>query len=278
MELFSRVQSFAKIPDDAQYYPLGEKSRKLFLGEEIIDLNQSSQELLDIPSARVESNAQSSVLEDLSDDPSSPSESGPERHASLRMGAGVSLRHFATGSTARISTPPPPSAENSFSGFNVQPQQSVPEESDESESPNAQVQSPTEEDAFGDWGLYDGTGAEDPAFITQKSTVSSIVSLEREDEDNEAASEDDVGTETKDDNFMEDSGTASPYGQTSARKFEPKDASVMYDFVAELEGELTVVAGDVIQILEEREGGWYWVRLGDKEGLVPCAYVAEPDM
>lgn len=251
----------------------------LFQGEEIIDLNQSSLELTDPSPARVDSNAQSSVLEDVSDDPYSPSESGPDRHASLKMGAGVSLRHFATEGTAKRSTPPP-AAESSFSGFkvDVQPWESVVEGSEESESPHAQVLSPSEEDGFGDWGQYDGTGGEERTCMTQKSTVSSIISIEKEEEADGVASEEDVEAEPNEASTVEETGTASPFGTMSARKFEARDASVMYDFVAELEGELTVVTGDVIQILEEREGGWYWVRLGENEGLVPCAYVAEPDM
>ena len=49
-------------------------------------------------------------------------------------------------------------------------------------------------------------------------------------------------------------------------------ASVMFDFVAEMEGELTVSNGEEIEVLAEKEG-WYLARKGSKEGLVPCSYV-----
>eukprot|EP00803_Ostreobium_quekettii_P001890 evm.model.scf_145EXC.9 EVM.evm.TU.scf_145EXC.9 scf_145EXC:110313-123285(-) len=49
-------------------------------------------------------------------------------------------------------------------------------------------------------------------------------------------------------------------------------ASVMFDFVAEMEGELTVLNGDQIEVLAEKEG-WYLARKGSNEGLVPCSYV-----
>ena len=74
----------------------------------------------------------------------------------------------------------------------------------------------------------------------------------------------------------------------------PKRAAVLFDFEAEMEGELTVNiglshailthshtfdgVGDIINIVSEIEGGWYFASveniMGIKtQGIVPCDYV-----
>ncbi|KAL6751158.1 hypothetical protein V8C86DRAFT_2784019 [Haematococcus lacustris] len=53
-----------------------------------------------------------------------------------------------------------------------------------------------------------------------------------------------------------------------------RSAVALYAFVAELEGELNVAAGDELEVGEEAEGWYQAKRLADgQEGLVPAAYV-----
>ena len=72
----------------------------------------------------------------------------------------------------------------------------------------------------------------------------------------------------------------------------PKRAAVLFDFEAEMEGELTVAIGtslslfspvtsflgDIITVMSEIEGGWYFASVQNvmgmkNEGIVPCDYV-----
>ena len=49
----------------------------------------------------------------------------------------------------------------------------------------------------------------------------------------------------------------------------------MYNYEAEQDDEVTVKKGDIVDILEQETGqyGWWKVRCGDKEGLVPNNYL-----
>ena len=55
-----------------------------------------------------------------------------------------------------------------------------------------------------------------------------------------------------------------------------KRAKVPFDFTADQEDELTLTAGEIVEILhEEKEGGWLKGRSNGKEGLFPCNFVEE---
>jgi len=47
----------------------------------------------------------------------------------------------------------------------------------------------------------------------------------------------------------------------------------IYDYTAKNGEELTFKVGDLINVLEERDGGWWKGALGDQEGLFPANYV-----
>jgi hypothetical protein len=47
----------------------------------------------------------------------------------------------------------------------------------------------------------------------------------------------------------------------------------IFDYVAENDDHLSFKVGDLINVLEERDGGWWKGALGDKEGLFPANYV-----
>jgi hypothetical protein len=47
----------------------------------------------------------------------------------------------------------------------------------------------------------------------------------------------------------------------------------IYDYTAENDDHLSFKVGDLINVLEEREGGWWKGSLGEKEGLFPANYV-----
>ncbi|CZR64530.1 uncharacterized protein PAC_14428 [Phialocephala subalpina] len=49
----------------------------------------------------------------------------------------------------------------------------------------------------------------------------------------------------------------------------------MYDFTGQNEHEATVKEGDVIEVIEKTESGWWLVRFGGKLGWLPGAYVEE---
>lgn len=52
-------------------------------------------------------------------------------------------------------------------------------------------------------------------------------------------------------------------------------ATIAYAFNGEGEGELTVAAGDVVEVLSTENEGWVVVRKGQEEGLVPADYLMD---
>lgn len=48
-----------------------------------------------------------------------------------------------------------------------------------------------------------------------------------------------------------------------------------FDFKSTHDDEITIKAGEQIEILEKREDGWWRGRLNDKIGLFPSTYVNE---
>lgn len=73
-------------------------------------------------------------------------------------------------------------------------------------------------------------------------------------------------------------GFDAPQQRVQIQEGFPKRAAVLFDFEAEMEGELTVNIGDIIDVLSEIEGGWYFATVQNvmgikSEGIVPCDYV-----
>lgn len=58
------------------------------------------------------------------------------------------------------------------------------------------------------------------------------------------------------------------YGEAGTEKVR-----AIYDYKAENGEQLSFKVGDLITVLEERDGGWWKGSLGDKEGLFPANYV-----
>jgi hypothetical protein len=50
---------------------------------------------------------------------------------------------------------------------------------------------------------------------------------------------------------------------------------VLFDYESEIEGELNIKEGDILEILESINDGWSLVKLHGKKGLVPSNYINE---
>lgn len=65
--------------------------------------------------------------------------------------------------------------------------------------------------------------------------------------------------------------------QTASAAFKPKSKQPVFrtcsDFTAENEGELSVSSGQEVKVLEQPEGGWWFVQSGRQEGWVPASYL-----
>eukprot|EP00210_Caulerpa_lentillifera_P003235 g3089.t1 len=55
--------------------------------------------------------------------------------------------------------------------------------------------------------------------------------------------------------------------RTQIQEGYPRKAAVLFDFEAEMEGELTVNIGDIIEVLSEIEGGWYFATVENVLGI-----------
>lgn len=52
-------------------------------------------------------------------------------------------------------------------------------------------------------------------------------------------------------------------------------AKVLYDFAGQRENELTIKAGDMIEVVQKETNGWWLAKKGDGQAWVPAAYVEE---
>jgi myosin-1 len=52
-----------------------------------------------------------------------------------------------------------------------------------------------------------------------------------------------------------------------------QQATVLYDFVPEHDNELSLAAGEFVEVLSQETPEWTFVRAGDKEGYVPANYI-----
>ncbi|KAI0391467.1 P-loop containing nucleoside triphosphate hydrolase protein [Xylariaceae sp. FL0594] len=52
-------------------------------------------------------------------------------------------------------------------------------------------------------------------------------------------------------------------------------AKVLYDFTSQRENELTIKAGDIIEIVQKEDNGWWLAKSGSAQAWVPAAYVDE---
>lgn len=286
--LLAEVQKHCTVPDGDTYFPLGIKSQKLFLGEEIAmtsrqDTLEFGRPDLDKIDDDMHASGNHAYVDPVSESDESSSDDGFVYPRRPEPDAGVSLRHFAESNSQEQELERRYSDNDNFGGFNAGESvfHSVPEE--EAQVHEEEVGGVGYGEAnYGDWGQYD----QDPAtteevsgeqaergFFSQNSAISSVNSPE----DMPAPAEPDQNGYAEDIDLHQQQPTDIYQGNMpeSTQVLQPYEASVMYDFTAELDGELSVVVGDVIEILEEREGGWYLARLGDQEGLVPCLYVAE---
>ena len=58
---------------------------------------------------------------------------------------------------------------------------------------------------------------------------------------------------------------------------ERKMVVVQFDYVANSPSELSLEAGDIIELMEKRSDGWWRGRCREKEGLFPSSFVVELD-
>jgi len=56
-------------------------------------------------------------------------------------------------------------------------------------------------------------------------------------------------------------------------QYEEGKVRALYDYTAEKSEQISFKAGDIIDIIEELEGGWWKGKAGDKEGMFPANYI-----
>ena len=59
----------------------------------------------------------------------------------------------------------------------------------------------------------------------------------------------------------------------SSEKARKRRAKVAFSYTAENEDELSLALGDIVEILEDDEDGWWRGRIHEKEGMFPCNFV-----
>ena len=59
----------------------------------------------------------------------------------------------------------------------------------------------------------------------------------------------------------------------STEKARKRRAKVAFSYTAENEDELSLMLGDIVEILEDDEDGWWRGRIHEKEGMFPCNFV-----
>ncbi|XP_052771631.1 SH3 and PX domain-containing protein 2A-like isoform X2 [Mya arenaria] len=80
--------------------------------------------------------------------------------------------------------------------------------------------------------------------------------------------------------FLEKASGGEPEGQTGSsyqaiNSNQPTTYQTCSDFIAENEGELSVTCGEEVEVLEQAEGGWWFVKTVAGEGWVPATFIQQ---